>query len=166
MNKIILASVGALVVAAGSVVAFQFGDAPMDNIIVQRLEGSWTVDVPITKQLEPRPDALMPRSVQFRKDDTVLAKLQGLYPRFKLLGESLYMSGTATMNGVDHWFVIHGEGGNNKLVLFTPTREGGAGEPHPVLINLIVSRDQTKDLLFLGGVTARESATAYDRTGK
>jgi hypothetical protein len=104
--------------------------------------------------------------VQFRKDDVTVNKLKGLFPRFKMLGDAVFMGGTATMNGVDHWFLVMNENNDNKLVLFTPTRDGGAGEPHPVLVNMIVSRDQTKDLLFLGGVLARESATAYDRTGK
>lgn len=160
MRALVIAAVLAL--ATSAAVAFQFGSSTDENVIVLRLEGTWTVNADISRRLDPKPDVVMPRSIEFKKNDEILGKMQGLFPRFKM-AEGIYMSGTAMMNGTEHWFLVLSEKNMSKLVLFTPNREGGVQEPHGALINLIVSRDQSKDLLFIGGIAARESATAYDR---
>jgi hypothetical protein len=163
MNKKILSAIGAIAVLAGAAVAFQFSKASTtdENIIASRLEGRWVLDTAITDRLEAPRGFEVPRGFQFTKDDTILKKLITVYPRYA--SETIYLAGTAHIGTVDHWFVLTNDKGNAHLVLFTPTREGPVGEPHYLNINMACSRDRMKDLLFIGGDFARESAAAYSR---
>jgi hypothetical protein len=159
--KTILAAMSGLAVLGGVTLALQFGAVPQANIIANRLEGAWKVDAELTAKLDPAPGAFTPREIKFVKDPNVLNVLGGTYPRYKNF--DVFMSGTASMNGQDHWFLVMTENGNNHLVLFAPSRTVPADDPHHVHISMVVSRNTEKDLLFLGGDMARESAVAYGR---
>jgi hypothetical protein len=163
MNKKILGAISALAILAGAAVAFQFASASTtnENIIAARLEGRWVVDTDITARLDPDPAATPPRSLEFARDDQVWKQLQQTYPRYQ--NDAIYMAGTAILAGTKHWFVVMNKNGNALLMLFTPTRGQESGEPHQVFINMVCSREKAKDLLFLGGNLARESAVAYKR---
>jgi hypothetical protein len=163
MNTKILGAIGAIAVLAGAALAFQFSKASSvdENILATRLEGRWVLDTAITDRLEAPRGFEVPRAFQFTKDDVVLKKLITAYPRFA--SETIYLAGTAHIGTVDHWFVLTNDKGNAHLVLFTPTREGPVGEPHYLNVNMACSRDKMKDLLFIGGDFARESAAAYSR---
>jgi hypothetical protein len=162
MNSKILGAIGAIAVLAGAAVAFQFASVSAnDNVIASRLEGRWVVDTDVTARLDPDPAATPPRSLQFSKDDAAWKQVQQLYPR--LQGEFVYMGGTAQIGANKHVFAVLSKAGNSLMWVFTPSRAEVPGEPHQVFINMVCSRDRTKDLLFLGGDTARESAVAYKR---
>lgn len=158
----VIAAVGVL---AGSVFALQFGDpATKENLLLSRLEGQWTVNVDISGRLEPGRPQLPPKMVEFVKSDKVLDQLREASPRFK--SEAVVMGGTMKLNGESHPFVIESERGNSHLVILTPQRGDPIGTIVTAFICMAPARDTMKDLLFLGGNNPRESAAAYDRTGK
>ncbi len=163
MNKKLVSAIGAIAVLAGAALAFQFsGASKMDeNLIASRLEGRWAIDSAITDRLEAPRGFVPPRGFEFNKDDTILKKLIGVYPRFS--SETIFLAGTAHVGTESHWFVLTNDKGNAHLVLFTPTTEGLTVEPHYYNINMALSRDKMNDLLFIGGDIARESAAAYSR---
>jgi len=164
MNKNMLGAFGAIAVLAGAALAFQLSGSAnpvKDNLVAQRLEGRWMLDADITARLDPQRGFQPPRAFEFTKDDVVMKKLVSEYPRFQSL--PIHLGGTAFQGTEKHWFVLYSEDGNNNLVLFTPTREGPLGEPHYLNVNMALSRDATKDLLFVGGDVPRESAAAYGR---
>lgn len=160
----VLSAVGALAVLAGAGWAFQFAGATKQNVIATRLEGRWLVDAEITAKLDPAPDSKLPRALDITKDDAVFKKITEVYPRFQTVEP--YMSGTAVLNGDKHYFVLMNQEGNSHIVLFTATRENPVGEPHSVHIAMACSRDSGKDMVFLGGDLARESAACYTRVVK
>lgn len=163
LNTKFLSAIGVIAVLASAAAAVQFSNASTadENQIALRLEGRWVLDSTITDRLEAPRGFQPPRGFEFTKDDTVLKQLVVAYPRFAT--EPIYMSGTAHIGPVTHWFVVTNYKGNNYLVLFTPTREGPVGEPHYLNINMGCARDRMNDLLFIGGDYARESAAAYCR---
>lgn len=166
MNKFILGTLGAIALTVGSVAAFQFGSDQKDNVVVQCLPGTWKLDAELSRRLDPKPDVIVPLTVKFEKQEGVLKAFQAQFPRFGLIGDTVCLEGSAMINETEnHFFFVFNENGVNKIVLFTPTRRGGAVDPHAVLINMIVSRDCKKDILFLGGSYARDSASAYVRSG-
>jgi hypothetical protein len=158
----VLATVGLLV---GSAFALQFSDASSkENLLLSRLEGQWLVNMDITQRLDSGRPTLPPKTVEFVKSDKVLDQLRALSPRFK--SASVVMGGTMKINETAHPFVIESEQGNSHLVILNPERGDPIGQIVTAFICMAPSRDMTKDLLFLGGDTPRESAAAYDRTGK
>ena len=118
----------------------------------------------ITAKLDPAPESKLPRALDITKDDAVFKKIAEVYPRFQTVEP--YMSGTAVLNGDKHYFVLMNQEGNSHIVLFTATRENPVGEPHSVHIAMACSRDSGRDMLFLGGDLARESAACYTRVVK
>lgn len=158
----ILGAISAVAVLASVALAFQSSASPADdNLIAQRLEGRWMLESTITDRLEAPREFQPPRALEFTQDDMVLKKLLLVYPRFAT--ETIFLSGTAHLGTEKHWFVLTNDKGNNHLVLFTATSDGPVGQPHYYNISMACSRDRMKDLLFLGGDVARESAAAYCR---
>jgi hypothetical protein len=165
MNKTILTTLGALGLLAGAAWAFQFaGSTTRENVIAARLEGKWLINTDVTDRLDSGRQVTPPRSIEFVRNDRVVAQLRAESPRFQ--NDVIYMGGTMKINGSeDHWFVITNEYGNAHVVILTPTLRDPIGAIMPVNINLVCSRDLTRDMLFLGGDLARDSAAAYDRMG-
>lgn len=158
----ILGAISAIAVLAGMALAFQSSASPADdNLIAARLEGRWVLDATITDRLEAPRGFQPPRGFEFTQDDMVMKQLLVVYPRFAT--EAIYMSGTAHIGAEKHWFVLTNDKGNNHLVLFTATKDGPVGQPHYYNISMVCARDRMKDLLFIGGDVARESAAAYCR---
>lgn len=163
-SKKMLGALGALAVLAGVTLAFQFASAPPQNVLCARLEGRWLVDAEITAKLDPAPDAKLPRAVDFTKDESVFKKILAVYPR--LSSESPLTSGTAVLNGEKHYYILLTQNGDSHLLMFLATREEPVGEPHSVHVAMGCSRNAEKDMLFLGGDLARESAACYTRVLK
>lgn len=168
MNKFILGSIGALALAVGALAGGDyFGSDQTECVIAQCLPGTWKLNGEFSRLLDPKPDVLVANSIVFEKQEGVLKVFREQYPRFMNLEGKVYMEGSATLNETDkHFFFVFTDNGNNQIVLFTPTRRGGAVDPHPLLVNLVVSRDCQKDLLFIGGSYARDSASVYNRSSR
>jgi hypothetical protein len=163
MNKKLLGALGAVAILAGAAVAFQFAvsSPPSENLVAQRIEGRWLLDADITARLDAQRGFMPPRVFEFAKDDVVVRKLVAAYPRFQ--GMPIFTGGTAVMNGEKHWFLLTGDYGNTTLMLFTPVRDEPMGDPHYLDVNMALSRDSAKDLMFIGGDFPRDSAAAYKR---
>jgi hypothetical protein len=164
MNKKFVGALGAVAILAGAAVAFQFAVSapPTENLVAQRLEGRWVLDADITARLDAQRGFMPPRALDFVKDDVVMRKLVAAYPRFG--GMPIFTGGTAVMGAEKHWFVLTGDYGNTELMLFTPDREEPMGDPHDLQVNMALSRDPAKDLMFIGADFPRASAAAYRRT--
>ena len=163
MNKKLLGAIGAVAVLTGAAVAFQFASAsaPSENLVAQRIEGRWILDADITARLDAQRGFQPPRAFEFAKNDMVVRTLMAAYPRF--LGVPIYTGGTSVMGTEKHWFVLTGDYGNTTLMLFTPDRSEPMGDPHYLEVNMALSRDPAKDLMFIGGDLPHESAAAYRR---
>jgi hypothetical protein len=163
MNKKLLGALGAVALLAGAAVAFQFAVAspPSANLVAQRIEGRWILDADITTRLDPQRGFQPPRAFEFAQDDVVMRKLMAAYPRYQ--GMPIFTGGTAVYGTEKHWFVLTGDYGNTTLVLFTPVRDDPMGDPHYLDVNMALSRDPSRDLMFIGGDFPRDSAAAYKR---
>jgi hypothetical protein len=163
MNKKLLGALGAVAVLAGAAVAFQFAysSPPTENLVAQRIVGRWILDADITARLDAQRGFLPPRAFEFKKDDVVVRKLLAEYPRFA--GMPIFTGGTAFMGAERHWFVLTGDYGNTTLMLFTPDRDEPMGNPHYLQVNMALTRDPAKDMMFIGADFPRDSAAAYKR---
>lgn len=165
MNKMILTAIGALGLLAGATWAFQFASSTTkENVIAARLEGQWTLNPEVTSRLDPS-RALPPKTVEFVKNDRIVAQLRAESPRFQ--NEVIYMGGTVSIDGsMEQRFVVTCEYGNAHVVILPPVMTEPATNIMTVNVNMACSREPAKDMLFLGGDFARESAAAYDRVWK
>jgi hypothetical protein len=155
-------SLGALVLAASGF-ALQTLALVQDNqnILRNRIDGKWTLNASMTRQLQPEPGTALPSSLAFTTDPTVAERLASQKDR--LNGLHIFQAGMLTMDGKTCPYVVTNEHGNATLLYF-PSRGNEVGAATAVALSIGVGRPKTQDILFFGGTADGTSGSgAYQR---
>jgi len=132
------------------------------NIVSNRLVGRWVLDPELSRRLDPERASTEPAKLEFTSDDAVLTRL-GNYSE-RLQSDRIFAAGMVKTNGKPHPYILVNVSGNMSLVWFRPDGKGNLiGESETKSVSIAIARDRTKDLLFLGGDTARGASAAFSR---
>lgn len=132
------------------------------NLIANRLEGSWSADPTLTPQLTGM--SVEPElTVAFRREPTAVAGL-GEHGA-ALANREIFFTGSMSMLGRDHPFVLTSEQGIPTILSVWPNRGGAPGTRlRRFTVMLAVAKEPSGDLLFLGTEDASEPMTPFRRS--
>lgn len=156
----LLAALSVLALATVAL-AFDLTITPVpDNVVSNRLAGTWTLNTDITKRMDAERTTKPIERLEFTNDASVLKRLSAVSKRFETI--KIFASGMMTFDGAAHPYILINNGGNMSLVWFTAGKDGTLTDVSKV-IHIATSRVQANDLLFFGGDAKGEPSTAYER---
>jgi hypothetical protein len=161
----LLSAIGVAALATAAV-AWQLTIVPtLKNPLPKHLPGAWTMDMEITKKLDPDSRMAKFTNLSFTNDPNVLVKYTNASER--LSGMTLILGGMMTIDGNTHPYVVAEREGCNTLIWFHPGTETKLGDPVAKCVSIILGKDMLSDLLFLGSEdSARGSSVCYKRLAK
>ena len=155
----LLAALSVLALATVAL-AFELTISPSpDNVVSNRLAGTWVINTEITKRMEAERTVKPIERIEFTNDASVLKRLSAVSKRFETIG--IFASGMMTFGGTAHPYILIDNSGNMSLVWFT--EKDGALTDVTKLIHIATARLPANDLLFFGGDAKNEPSTAYER---
>jgi hypothetical protein len=161
----LLSAIGVAALATAAV-AWQLTIVPvLKNPLPKHLPGSWTMDMEITKKLDPESRMAKFTNLTFTNDPHILDKYTNASER--LAGMTLILGGMMTIDGNTHPYVVAEREGCNTLIWFHPGTETKLGDPVAKCVSIVLGREWASDLLFLGNEdSARGSSVCYKRAVK
>lgn len=135
-----------------------------ENVVATRIAGTWKVESTLSKRLDPDNASKAPATLTFTNNPGVLAGLQADSARFN--NRTIFASGIVNVDGTTHTYILSNRSGNMYLTWYTAIEENATSSPVEKTVNIAVARDQTKDVLVLGGPSMREPSAAYERAAR
>lgn len=160
-----LLSVLALALVATTALAFELTvRADPDNLVASRLTGVWKLEPTLTARLDADTATKSLAQLSFKNDPSVLTRLQGVSDRFA--SEQIFAAGLLEIDGKSRPYVLSNKNGNMRVTWFTMTEDQKPGRHAEALIQIAAGRDPSKDLLMLGGESARQPFAVYERASR
>lgn len=154
-----------LVLAASTALALQLSvRANPDNLVASRLTGVWKLEPTLTARLDPDTATKSLTQLSFKNEPSVLTRLQAVSDRFA--GEQVFAAGLLEIDGKGRPYVLSNKNGNMHVTWFTMTEDAKPGRHAEALIQIAAGRDPSKDLLLLGGESARQPFAVYERASR
>lgn len=133
-------------------------EADKDNVVASKIEGTWEPDDMLTKRVE----GASLGAVIFKSDAEVAKLIPAKYNEF-LKGKRVYLAGRMTLRKQEFPFILIEHKGNPHVVYFQQRGDDPFGDAESFNVMLVVAKDTTKDLLFIGGDFNNQPFSAYQR---
>lgn len=101
-------------------------------------------------------------AVIFKSDAEVAKLIPAKYDEF-LKDKRVYLAGRMTLRQQDYPFIFIEHKGNPHLVYFRQRGDDPLGDAESFNVMLVVAKDTSKDLLFIGGDFNNQPFSAYQR---
>lgn len=138
-----------------------------ENVVSSRLEGSWEVDEALTKRLTGKKEVKGEHDVSevtFEADDEVFAKLPEKFKGFMEKEKTpVYMCGWMSAGPIRGPFFLVELRGNPHVLFFLEADGDPFGNPESFNVMLAVGKEQSQDLLFIGGDFNNQPFAAFGR---
>jgi len=119
-----------------------------ENVVATHLEGEWTFDSKLSKQLNP--EARKMSSVSFKVDSSIINQIPVKYYSF-LSKNRIYLAGTMNLEKKDFPFILTTLNGNPHLFFFRERNGKPLGDSESFNLSIAVGEKKSNDLLLIGG---------------
>lgn len=132
-----------------------------ENVVSTRVTGAWKLEPTLTKRFDPDNTGKPAAKMTFTNNPGVLAGLQADSARFN--NRQIFGSGIVDIDGTTHTYVLSNRSGNMYVTWYTAVEENATSNPVEKTVHIAVARDQARDILVLGGPTAKDPSAAFER---
>lgn len=133
-------------------------EADKDNVVASKIEGTWGPDEALTRRVE----GTSLGALIFKSDPDVVRLIPAKYNAF-LQGKRVYFAGRMTQRKEEFPFILIEHKGNPHLVYFRKRGDEPLGDAESFNVMLVVAKDTSQDLLFIGGDFNNQPFSAYQR---
>lgn len=133
-------------------------ESDKDNVVASRIEGAWEPDEALTQRVE----GTSLGALIFKSDAEIVKLIPAKYDEF-LKDKRIYLAGRMTLKQEEHPFILIEHKGNPHVVYFLTRGDEPLGNAEFFNVMLVVAKDTTKDLLFIGGDFNNQPFSAYQR---
>ncbi|MFW6162556.1 MAG: hypothetical protein ACODAJ_07275 [Planctomycetota bacterium] len=137
-----------------------------ENVVASRLEGTWRPHAQLTRRLTgqapPRHRESPSGVIRFQADPSVPGTIPQKY-HHHLADTPIFLAGHMTAHRKKHPFILIALNGNPHVVYFRERDGDPMGDAESFNLILAPAKDQSKDLLFVGGDFINSPFVAYER---
>ncbi len=136
-----------------------------DNVVASRLVGEWVAHVGLSNRLWSSDKRASTDTLVFRSDPSVASQVPEQYGEF-FGGKQVYQAGYMGSGEQEHPFLLITFHGNPHVVVFRERGGDPFGDAESFNLFIARARNESDDLLFVGGDFNNQPFKSYEHKGE